>query len=518
METTIPGKSADEATPDAGAAASFRPGLTRSGLVLVAVHALAFCGLSWLPTPAVPIWGAFLRGSELWHTRSFPVTETVAPLARGMPFVQTGWGSDLFVFLAGLGGFPGLKLLFSGAVLAASAAVCALVHRTGIRSGAMVAVPLCLFALVASSTGIYDSICLGMLGLAAAELAMTGRSRLRLIAVPVIFGLWANLHASFLVGLVWLFSKAAAEWRTESDCTTHDCRSANCNLLLTLELSLAATFVTPYGPWLYPAAWEQLFGGRFEQIGYGGPLSIRMLSGFLCLGLMLLTFLCTLRQGRNAARSRLFPLIALGLVAAWNERFVPLWGVLLSAGVAESLGLWQSDCGILRPEESPVATRTDRSQKLNLVIAAVFVWISFSFSAVGAAWLSSGKPVDPQSQVAGNVPLGAAQYLREHPPRTLIFHPANWGDYLLLFGSPDLQVFTTTEVDRLPESVWVEYRAIAAGQGGADGLLDRYGIDTVVLDLRTGNALAEVLRGARVWEPVYRDDRSAIYVRRTNTP
>jgi hypothetical protein len=247
-------------------------------------------------------------------------------------------------------------------------------------------------------------------------------------------------------------------------------------------------------------------------------LSIRMLSGFLCLGLMLLTFLCTLRQGRNAARSRLFPLIALGLVAAWNERFVPLWGVLLSAGVAESLGLWQSDCGILRPEESPVATRTDRSQKLNLVIAAVFVWISFSFSAVGAAWLSSGKPVDPQSQVAGNVPLGAAQYLREHPPRTLIFHPANWGDYLLLFGSPDLQVFTTTEVDRLPESVWVEYRAIAAGQGGADGLLDRYGIDTVVLDLRTGNALAEVLRGARVWEPVYRDDRSAIYVRRTNTP
>lgn len=504
-------------------APALRLGLSRGQLAMIALHALVFCGLTWLPLTAMPVWGELLHGRELWVQRAFPVTEALVPLARGVPFVQTGWGSDLIVFASAKGGYAGLKLLFAGVVVATMAGVGWRSRAQGTRGMALLAGPVCLVALIATSTGIYDGVCLGMLCLLAAEAAIASRPRARLVAVPAIFALWANLHASYLIGLLWLLSSVLTAWVTregkeETGPEKHVFSLEFRELALVFELSLAATFLNPYGPWLYPAAWDQLFGTRLEQLGAGGALSIRSLPGFVGIIVLLLTFLCTLRHGNAMQRRALIPLLVVGYPAAWSMANVPVWAVLLSLAFSDGVSRWWMG-DMPPPSNEPSANRrAGRAEKINLAIAGVIVWIGFSFSAVGAAWLSSSKPVDPESQIAGDVPRGAAKYLREHPPRTLVFNPAAWGDYLLLFGPGDLQVFATSAVDRLPPSVWAEYQAIAVGQGGADALLDRYGIDTVVLDPRRSAALAEVLRAARVWEPVYRDDRSTIFQRRTTTP
>lgn len=499
-----------------------RPGITRAQLAVVALLSLAFCWLTWLPLPVFPVWGEILRGSELWSRGGLPIAETLMPLARGMPFVQTGWGTDLILLAASSGGYAALKLLFSMTVIVAAWGV----YRRSLsletaRTAALFA-PACLISLVVSSSGIYDGVCLGMLCLVTVELLMAGERRGRFLLIPAVFAVWANLHPSFLIGLLWLAATLLAEWfaalgTAGKPVEGQQRRISIRELALILELSAVATLVNPYGPWLYPAAWNQLANSRLEALGMGGALSIRSLTGMLGAAFALFTIVYTLRRSDSSQQWRLLPITAVGFTAAWNAQIVPIWAISLSIAFAQSVTLLALRNDVRQSETPESSGMNDKGHKINLAIAALLIWIGFSFSAVGAAWFSSGKSVEPRSQLADDVPIGAAAWLREHPPRGLVFNPALWGDYLRLFGPRDLQVFATSAVDRLPASVWAEYQAIATGLGGADGLLDRYGIDTVVLDLRKSPALAEELRGTRVWRPVYRDDRSMILERQTST-
>lgn len=512
----------DSSVTDRGERFVIRLSLTRGQLVVLALHVIIFCAISWLPLPALPVWGQILQGRELWLSGRIPLSETLLPLAAGMPFVQFDWGADLAAYAASCGGIAGLKLLYSAAVVAGAWGVYQHSRFKKCLEFSASGASLCLVFLIVCSTGPFHGACVGMVFLLAVDLLLNSPSRLPTALIPIVFVVWANVDPTFLIGLAWLGITLLTTWLTASDRSngasdTRQCRHSIGKLALIFELSAAATLFNPYGPWLYPAVFRQLTDLRLEAIGFGGPLSIRTLSGLIAMLLYLLTMVCTLRGGDADQRSRLLPLTALGFAAAWNERFMPIWAIVLSPALAQAMSEWFSATRQTMTSQQTSPT-TSRGNILHLVIAGAVIWIGFSFSSIGAAWLSSNKPLDPRSQLAADVPSGAAQYLRDNPPRTLIFNPAEWGDYLLLNGPVDLQVFAHSAVDRLPVAVWAEYQAIARAQSGAAGLLDRYGIDTVVIDSIKSQALAEELRAAGVWRPVFRDERSVIFERRASTP
>jgi hypothetical protein len=116
--------------------------------------------------------------------------------------------------------------------------------------------------------------------------------------------------------------------------------------------------------------------------------------------------------------------------------------------------------------------------------------------------------------VSAGTPLGAAEYLRAHPPQGLIFNTFEWGDYLLWAGPPDIRLFADSHVHLLPHQVWSDYQRIRNGGSAGPRLLDNYQVQLVVIDHDRQPYLVQRMQLNPKWTLVYEDARARIYARK----
>jgi hypothetical protein len=111
-------------------------------------------------------------------------------------------------------------------------------------------------------------------------------------------------------------------------------------------------------------------------------------------------------------------------------------------------------------------------------------------------------------------PVEAAEYLVENPPRGQIFNTLEWGDYLLWAGPARLQVFAASHVHLIPRPAWQDYVRIITLDDGWQKILERYRINTAIVDDDRHAALADALREDPAWAVAYEDAQGLIFVRR----
>jgi len=125
-----------------------------------------------------------------------------------------------------------------------------------------------------------------------------------------------------------------------------------------------------------------------------------------------------------------------------------------------------------------------------------------------------GREARPVEQTVGGAPPpGLRQYLRGHPPRGQVFNPAPWGDWLLREAPPGVQVFAASRADHLPPQVWRDYLRVAGSGSSWEAVLDRYRIDTVILDRAANRAQVQSLRYDDDWWMTHEDPVAAVFVR-----
>jgi hypothetical protein len=177
--------------------------------------------------------------------------------------------------------------------------------------------------------------------------------------------------------------------------------------------------------------------------------------------------------------------------------------------VADALPSWQS-AEAAEDEEQPLTTASFRYT----LLTALVVWLCFAFSPISSPVLG-GRPRTKDHLYSRGTPLGVSEYLRENPPRGQIANPQWWGDWLVWDGPKDLEVLMTTNAVHLaPNRVWKDYLAIARGNAGMDRRLDRYRINTIVIDKELQAPVVPVVRKLVGWEVVYEDDRGLISQRK----
>ena len=98
-------------------------------------------------------------------------------------------------------------------------------------------------------------------------------------------------------------------------------------------------------------------------------------------------------------------------------------------------------------------------------------------------------------------------------PRGQIFNTYEWGDYLLWAGPPKLKVFLASHVHLVPREVWNDYIAISNVASGWEELLDRYGVNVIILDNVSHTPLIGRLR-EEDWQKTYADNVGVVLVRR----
>jgi hypothetical protein len=122
----------------------------------------------------------------------------------------------------------------------------------------------------------------------------------------------------------------------------------------------------------------------------------------------------------------------------------------------------------------------------------------------GLVWWKAG----PGPLLAVNTPIGAVEYLREHPGGHL-FNDMPQGSYLI-WALPEQGVFVDGRVELYPYEQWQDYVSILRGVR-YDELLAKYGVDRILLNRRGRGELMGLLEDDPLWEKEYEDAHSQLW-------
>ena len=323
--------------------------------------------------------------------------------------------------------------------------------------------------------------------------------------LPPVFGLWANVHGGFVVGLALLaLYVLTSSWEWFRRRTVPPTA-----LVAVAVLSLAATTLTPAGPHTLGYAIGILRHPTVRELTVEWlPPTLRTFAGQLFFGFVIV-WLVSLAAGRyrpsphEYARFLLFGVMALTAV-----RNTSWFGFVAAPSLAAALSRWTSD--------RAAASRTTGPDRLaiNRVVALVVAMTA----VMSLPWVRPLLPVAQwRSYVSPDTPVKSTSYLRTLPMPRRIFHSEAYGSYMI-WASPEIPVFIDTRIDLYTPSQWSDYLAVTNARYDWKEILERHRIDTLFLDREAQVLLIAAASRDSVWERRYEDERSVILLRRDPSP
>ncbi len=542
-ETTAPEDppvASDE--PDLTPKLSPRWALSLGHLLFLAFWCVFFVLLNYVPLRDTDLWGHVAYGQWILEHRALPAEDPYQPLTEGMRVVDSAWLAQvIFAAVQRSGGFEALSALFAVATLATFAI---LAHAFFLSSRRLlISLSSVLIVLIVGWSRLATirpetlaAACFaGLLWLIvrARSRAATGSERPTWgwwIGLGLLMVLWANLHGSFVCGLAVLGCLLLGRvfevaWqRRDWEAVVQDRQVRQ--WLYACELATCATLVNPYG--LDLLLYTLWFSGNenLADVLEWQPLVILGVGGRE-FALSWVGLVWVLRHSRQRVSAADVLLLGLFTIAAVNGVRMMTWyaavyAVVITPHLTDVLTRYFPAWLAPEPPVAEIDTTprdgwalpTGRRWSYSL-IALLLVWMTFAMSPVGRP-IMGDDPRPTEQVLSSSTPLGIAAYLKEHPPQGQIFNPQWWGDWLVWAGPDQLQPFVTTNMHVVPRQVWQDYQALLAVRPGWQRALQRYRIDTVVVDKERNTALASALRRSTTWRIVYEDEQGVVLQRRMN--
>ena len=435
-------------------------------------------------------------GRVIWETGSFPQRDQFSWTFGGQHWIAKEWLSQLMLFAAyRLGSWRGV-ILIAAATLAFAYALLFVVlsrqMRITVAAGVvMVALMLALGHFLARPHVFsFPLIVLWVAGLVRAVEEKRAPNWLLLIVMV----LWANLHASFSLGLV-IAGVMAAEAVFSSE--RKERVGTAIRWAAFLGAALAAGCLTPYGYEPLLITFKLYRGQPVEQIIEWAPLNVKSdpLVELLLLCLLFLSFYF-------GARIKFWRLVlVIGLIHSMllHVRMVALFGLITPILVASSL---VNQFRFLRLEtqmvDDPALFRTMRrcSSPLGYSILCCFILIA-------AAVYGSGEGISPKKE---HTPAGAVDYIQQRKLAGNIYNAFNFGGYLIFRG---VKTFIDGRIDQLFLGGFME--RVTQLETNFPELLKQYDI-SVVLVPPTSSEARQIER-LPDWSKAYSDDISVVFIR-----
>ena len=511
-------------------------------LLIVTAWGTLFLFLSYLPLRATDVWCHVAYGDWILENQTLPIEDPFLPTAEGMPIVHSAWLSQvIFAGVERIGGAEALSALFAISVFA----TLLILSRTFFLQSRRPLLALLSAALVLvvgwSRIGTIRPEMFAALAFAfllwqivrreqADQLGDRSTNWTLWLGVPAMFALWANVHGSFVCGLVVLgcfFVGRTADVLLErrSLSTALSDRQARGWLYL-LELSLLATLLNPHGLDLHLYTVWFSSNENLRDILEWKPLVFQGIGGreFTASIAALLVIWRVSRAKIPVAHGLL--LAAFGYLALSGIRmltwYAPIYALVVTPHLANIADrLWGQRREIDHRDLPAAPSSNSEESPLQVwkysLMACLVIWISFALSRVSRPILGGDPP--EQAQLLGEMtPVELTAYLRKHPPTGQIFNPQWFGDWLVWDGPPGIQPFMTTNMHLAPRQVWKDYRHVLYARPGWRNVLYRYNIDTVVVDKRLVEGLEDVLRLDPGWSVAHEDTRAAVFVRKVALP
>ncbi len=331
--------------------------------------------------------------------------------------------------------------------------------------------------------------------------------------VPI-FGLWANLHGGFLMGLgilVLIFIVEEVKWwlHTNYPRIAKHWKDPEPTLQLNQLKHLfwvglasgAITLVNPYGWKLYQEFYA-VFTNSFalKHIVEWQPLPLFDASGQWFLPYLILLALVLIFTYRKIEPTRLVIALVLLVLAFISRRNLPFF-LLMSVGfLAEAIN-------------HQVVLITNYLMRYRWLVVLIVGMVSY-FIISNLIWLTKDAGNLTIISALKGYPLQAVQWAKAHPDQlgSHMYNPYDWGGFLV-WQFPEQKVFIDGRMScwRIGNRfVFRDSMSIMfAGAGALQGMQDRYGVDWVLT--HSNLPLAQALSNQPDWQLIYSDPIAVIY-------
>ncbi len=496
--------------------------------LLIAVYLVSL----GLPIFTADTWWRLRVGAWVVEHFDVPRENLFSFAAAHHPWIDHEWLTDALLFLVLDRVGPGWLLFLRGVVLAA---VLALLYRLMRRRGGVVPA---IVLTAAAAVGLLHHGELGPMLFAWLLLCAlvtliedpAWRQGRTFVLVPLLFLLWANMHGSFLIGLVLLVAHGIGGL---ADSRRGRGNGNHLGHLVAAALSIPLTWCNPYYWSLYSMGIGELW-----QLLASVPLRLRLLpwsfvtlAGVLTCGAWLVIALA----GRETRWRMVFPLILLTPLAWTMPAYLSLWIVWATPTMMEHLeqlaeriqhertGYLEEIAGIsrfMRRIAQPFAalSRFDRylvhgnyaAMTMALALAYFSIPPGDTLAVLGTrvSGLTIDELVPEQSFPRGAVHalLGAAGV------ESSVMSSMSWGGYVMWEGYPRLMPFLDGRDAAYPLDVVEDYDLFASAGPGWEEILERYEVDYLLWG--TSAFQVRALTAAGLWVPLYQDASSTVLGRK----
>lgn len=464
----------------------------RNGVTTETLYASVFALFGWLVGT-----GPLSDNSFLWHLRTgelilehgIPRTDPFSFTAGDASWVAQSWLMEtLYAFLNGLG--PWTIRAMTG-VFAALFSVIVFLLASRLSGSplraALIAFPaLFCAAIVWSERPLMAGVVLFALLVVTVELPSQWLGRHAVWILPPLIWLWANLHGSWSLGLVYLGVHLVGQWLDGSPPT----RGPERSLMFGAVLAVLLIPLNPYGFELLFFPLELLARGDvLAHVAEWKSPTARTLVGMAFFGWTAIV-ICSIARGRVRAprRDLLMTVVFVGL-AFWALRNVLILPLVTVPVVART---WR------REDTSPSSASYPAAALAVLGVVAVLVGVA---RLTSPAYDFSSYPVTAFDALEERALVG----------RRLLTND-RWGGYSIWRWNDEQPVFFDDRFDMYPVPVSEDYIALKRGTSDWEARLDVYDVEVVVWP--SDEMLSEQLAASPRWQQIETDDDTAsVFIR-----
>ncbi|HOX39347.1 MAG TPA: tetratricopeptide repeat protein [Candidatus Brocadiia bacterium] len=473
------------------------------------------------PETSSDLWTHMAYGREAVARRAIPGNDLFTYTREGRPWVNHAWLAGVaFYSLHRQGGIAGIIVMKAALVALAVLVVhsCAVARGAG-RTSALVACGLAALALnfrIIARPYLFSWLLTAFVSL----LCVNQEAQLRskhgrrfdfawLCAVAIVFALWANLHAGFLIGLGVVGAHACGaalsfirERKRNADRAHKEFFVAR-TFFVAVFVGFAATLANPFGidAHMYPLT----VGGGFKQLReiyewMPPDFQIPFWGFWAFLGVTVIAIAAT--RGRLAAADAL-KIAVLGAMGLRARRHGEFFVIACAPALAVHLSFWaEKNAGRSWGAKALKGFTGARGRIANCCIALA-----------ASALMIAAYPGPPSLRLRERVfPIRAAGFVQEKKIPGRIFNHYDWGGYLTWALYPEKQIFIDGRNDvcgdLYPSSV-----TVCDGAAGWQAVLDEWNVNCAIIPMTTGARGAQFF-GNPAWAVVYWDDEAAVAVRR----
>ena len=460
-----------------------------------------------------------VAGESILKTLSIPHTETYSYTATGIEWISHEWLSELFFALVHrLGGLNGV-IVFSAAIIAFTfwlayrlmlkrginplTAALFTVFAASVSASSMLARPhIISYLLMLSFFWILEDFQRGL--------------KDRLWLLPLLIALWANLHAAFFLGLVFVLLYAFGNllyWYM-GESKPESAKRAR-RLFLVLAASVMAALINPHGPSIFSFPFKLI--GQEDIIGniheWASP-DFHKTKAFEAMLLGVIAILVLSRKRPNLFEGGV--LVMLAHLALSSQRFIPMFAVIVAPVAAARLEEVSGEL-FAEPRDRSLERIRMRLSALSGMepwfrghITPILVVVTAAAIALNGGYAGGSRLMDYRFS-AGRFPVEAFEYAASNGINGRVFNKDGWGGYMLYKGYPEYKVFIDGRFETYGPRMMKEYLAVSKAKLGCTEILDKYKVDWVMFD--SGSQLCRLLE-AKGWKNVYSDQTAEILLRR----